>query len=162
MKKLTMITLLALLASLFLGPVQASSTTYSFNLLGGLHRNTAMDSSGSTIRLTGSGNFDPAAATVVASGSFTQVNASGSVVARGTWSATHFVSFVSFGGPHPGIMGGVLQLTVTLSPQGGPPQTDVPMSVTCAVFAPPGTEEGTTVGNFTEKTGGLTLFHLNQ
>src|SRR5712691_10637605 len=123
MKKLTMITLLALLASLFLGPViQASSTTYSFNLLG---PNTAMDSSG-TIRLTGSGNLDPTAATVVASGSFTQVNASGSVVARGTWSATHFVSCVSFGGPHPGILGGVLQLTVTLSPKGGPPQTDVP------------------------------------
>jgi hypothetical protein len=100
MKKLTLITLLALLSSLFLEPViQASSTTYSFNLL---RPNTAMDSSGSTIRVTGSGHFDPAAATVVASGSFTLFNASGSVVARGTWSATHFGSFVSFGGPHPG------------------------------------------------------------
>src|SRR6266849_1788418 len=160
MKKLTMITLVALLASLFLGPViQASSPTYSFNLTG---PNTAMDGSGNTIRVTGSGNFDPAAATVVASGSFTQFDDSGSLVGRGTWSATQLVSFVSFGGPHPGILGGVLQLTVTLSPKGGPPQTDVPMSITCAVFAPPGTEEGTTVGDFTEKTGGLTLFHLNQ
>ncbi len=159
MKKLTMLTFVALLASLFIAPpIQASSPTYSFNLLG---PNTAMDSSGNTIRVTGSGNFDPAAAMVVASGSFTQFDAIGSVVARGTWSATHFVSFVSFGGPHPGILGGVLQLTVTLSPHGGPPQTDVPMSVTCVVFAPPGTEEGTTVGNFTEKTGGITLFHLN-
>jgi len=160
MKKLTMITLVALLASLFLGPViQAISPTYSFNLTG---PNTAMDVSGNSIRVTGSGNFDPVAATVVASGSFTQFDASGFLVARGAWSATQFVSFVAFGGPHRGILGGVLQLTVTLSPQGGPPQTDVPMSVTCAVFAPPGTEEGTTVGNFTEKTGGLTLFHLNQ
>ena len=161
MKKLTRLTLVALLALLFATPAtQASSPTYSFNLTG---PNTAMDGSGNTIRVTGSGNFDPAAATVVASGgSFTQFDASGSLVARGTWSATQFVSFVSFGGPHPGILGGVLQLTVTLSPKGGPPQTDVSMSITCAVFAPPGTEEGTTVGNFTEKTGGFTLFHLNQ
>ena len=110
----------------------------------------------------GGASGSPRDASVVASGSFTQFDASGSVVARGTWSATQFVSFVSFGGPHPGIFGGVLQLTVTLSPKGGPPQTDVPMSITCIVFAPPGYEEGTTVGDFTEKTGGTTLFHLNQ
>ena len=159
MKKLTVLTIVALFASLFVVPaIQASSTTYSVTLTG---PNTAMDDSGNTIRVTGSGTFDPAVAMVIASGSFTQFNASGSVVARGSWSATHFVSFVSFGGPHPGILGGVLQLTVTLSPQGGPPQTDVPMIVTCVVFAPPGTEEGTTVGSFTEKTGGTTLFHLN-
>jgi len=52
-------------------------------------------------------------------------------------------------------------LTVTLSPNVGPPQTDVPMSIFCEVFAPPGTEEGITVGNFTEITGGITLFHLD-
>ena len=159
MKKLTLLTLVALLASLFAGlTMQARSPTDSFNLN---PPNTAMDSSGNTIRVTGSGNFDPAAATVVASGSFTEFDASGAVVARGTWRATQFVSFVSFGGPHPGIFGGVLQLSVTLSPQGGPPQTDVPVIVTCVVFAPPGYEEGTTVGDFSEKTGGTTLFHLN-
>ncbi len=160
MKKLAVLTVVALFASLFIGPaIQASSPTYSFNLD---PPNKAMDSSGNTIRVTGSGNFDPAAATVVASGSFTEFDASGAVVARGTWRATQFVSFVAFGGPHPGIFGGVLQLTVTLSPKGGPPQTDVPMSITCVVFAPPGNEEGTTVGDFTEKSGGTTLFHLNQ
>jgi hypothetical protein len=159
MKKLTMLTLVALVASLFVGSaMQASSPTYIVNLD---PPNTAMDSSGNTIRVTGAGNFDPAAATVVASGSFTQFGAGGAVVARGTWSATQFVSFVSFGGPHPGIFGGVLQLIVTLSPKGGPPQTGVPMNVTCVVNAPPGYEEGTTVGDFTEKTGGTTLFHPN-
>ena len=80
MKKLTMLTLVALLASLFVGPtMQASSPTYSFNLN---PPNTAMDSSGNTIRVTGSGNFDPAAATVVASGSFTQFDASGATQPR--------------------------------------------------------------------------------
>ncbi len=69
MKKLAVLTIVVLFASLFIGPViQASSPTYSFNLD---PPNTAMDSSGNTIRVTGSGNFDPAAATVVASGSFT-------------------------------------------------------------------------------------------
>ena len=62
MKKRTMLTLVALVASLFVGPaMQASSSTYSFNLD---PPNTAMDSSGNTIRVAGAGIFDPAAATV--------------------------------------------------------------------------------------------------
>ena len=45
----------------------------------------------------------------------------------------------------------------------GTPVTDVPMSITCLVNAPPGftEDEGTTVWDFTEKTGGTTLFHLH-
>ncbi len=80
--------------------------------------------------------------------------------ARGTWVATAFKGFTAFGGPNNGIQGGVLNITVTLFPGGGAPVTGVPMSVTCAVNAPPGTEEGTTVDGFTEKTGGLTLMHV--
>lgn len=57
----------------------------------------------------------------------------------------------------------MLDITVTLFFQGGAPMTDVPMSITCLVNAPPGftEDEGTTVGDFMEKTGGATVFHLH-
>ncbi|MBI3473012.1 MAG: hypothetical protein HY013_16775 [Candidatus Solibacter usitatus] len=54
----------------------------------------------------------------------------------------------------------MLEIVVTLFPNGGPAVTGVPMSVTCLINAPPGLEEGTTVGSFTEKTGGITVFHI--
>jgi hypothetical protein len=137
-----------------------SADPISFNLVG---PNTAEAPSGDIIRTTGSGSFDVAASTIVASGSFTHTNAAGSVVARGTWAATTFTSFVSFGGPNPGTQGGVLEFTATLFPVGGSSVTGVPVTVTCLVNKPGGftEEEGTTVGAFTEKTGGLTLFHLD-
>jgi hypothetical protein len=142
-------------------PAVALSTSYTFNLV---RPNTAMAESGpfagDTIRVTGSGAFDTGGATVTGAGSFTHVKADGSVFARGTWEATGFTSFEAFGGPNPGLQGGVLDIVITLFPKGEPPVTDVPMSVTCLINAPPGLEEGTTVGDFTEKTGGQTLFHL--
>ena len=139
----------------------ASSTAYTFNLV---RPNTAMAESGpfagDTIRVTGSGAFDTSAETVTGSGSFTHIKADGSVFARGTWEATGFTSFEAFGGPNPGLQGGVLDIVITLFPNGEPAVTDVPMTVTCLINAPPGLEEGTSVGDFTEQTGGLTLFHL--
>lgn len=141
-------------------PTAASGTAFSFNLIG---PSTAEDpSSGRTIRVTGSGDFDTAG-TVTASGSFTRFNSNGSVADKGSWQATAFVSFVAFGGPNPGTQGGQLKIKITLFPAGGSPETGVPMSVTCRVNAPATftEEEGTTVGSFTEKTGGLTLFHLD-
>jgi hypothetical protein len=121
--------------------------------------NTAVNpNTGETIRTTGAGSFN--ASGIVASGSFTHFNAVGSVVARGTWAATGFTSFVGFGGPNPGVEGGQLKFSATLFPVGGSPVTGVPVVVTCRVNAPRGftDEEGTTVGAFTEKTGGTTLF----
>ncbi len=136
----------------------ASSTGFSFSLTG---PNFAENpSTGDTIRVTGSGTFDPSAGTVTASGSFTHFLSDGSVFARGTWVATGFTSFTGFGGPNNGHQGGVLAITVTLFPDGGAPVTGVPMTITCVVNAPAGTEEGTTVDGFTEKTGGLTLMHV--
>jgi len=139
-------------------PATAQGAVYSFNLD---PPNTAADESGNVIRVTGAGVFDTGGA-VRATGSFTIFNSAGAVTGRGTWRATDFVSFDSFGGPSPGFQGGVLEITVTLFPQGGSPITDVPMSITCLVNAPPGftEDEGTTVWDFMEKTGGTTLFHL--
>jgi hypothetical protein len=122
--------------------------------------NTAVNPrTGETISTTGAGSFN--AGGIVASGSFTHFNAAGSVVARGTWAATGSTSFVRFGGPNPGVEGGQLTFSATLFPDGGSPVTGVPVIVTCRVNAPSGftDEEGTTVGAFTEHTGGTTLFH---
>lgn len=152
---------LAILAA-FAPPASASGTAYTFTLTG---PNTAEAHSGAfagdTIRLTGSGAFDTAARTVVADGSFTHIKADGSVFARGTWQATAFTSFVSFGGENNGVQGGMLVIVVTLFPAGGSPVVGLTMTVTCEIGSPPtGTEEGTTLGDFTESTGGLTLMHL--
>ena len=122
--------------------------------------NTAVDpGTGETISTTGAGSFN--AGGIVANGSFTQFNAAGSVVARGTWAATGFTNFVRFDGPNPGVEGGQLTFSATLFPDGGSPMTGVTVIVTCRVNAPSGftDEEGTTVGAFTEHTGGTTLFH---
>ena len=120
--------------------------------------NTAMiPNTGETISTTGAGSFG--AGSIVASGSFTQLNA-GSVVASGHWAATAFQRFQGFGGPNPGEQGGQLTFTATLFPDGGSPVTGVTVVVTCLIFAPPGFgEEGTSVGAYTEHTGGTTLFH---
>ncbi len=149
-----------LLSSRLAPPIAAGDPTFSFNLIG---PNTAENPLGRTIRVTGSGNFDTGAKSVVASGSFTTFFANGSRIHSGTWQATAFTSFAPFGGPNPGTQGGFLKITVTLFPDGAAPIKGLPMTVTCRVNAPTGFtgDEGTTVGDFTEKTGGHTLFHLD-
>jgi hypothetical protein len=160
----------ALLALAAAPAAVAQNVTYSFNLVGPQTTSNGTQ----TIEVTGSGSFDPNARTVVASGSFNITNNSnGAVISRGTWSATAFNGFCARGGPNPGTQGGVLVMTITLSPSGEEPITGVTMSVTCRVKAPgaPGNpcgagREGVTVTgnglNFTDVTRGATLFHLNQ
>ncbi len=163
--KLTVLGILLLLGSMVaLAPAAfAGPTPNSFNLT---PPNTATAPSGpfagDTIRVTGSGTFDTSTAAIVASGSFTQTRLTGTIVARGTWVATRFTSFVGFGGPSPGFQGGQLWFTATLFPDSGPPLTGIPMSVTClfGTVPGPGFVEGTTVGDFTNKTGGTTVFHI--
>src|SRR5262249_11418392 len=140
-------------------PVAAEATTYGFNLI---HPNTAENPLGRTIRVTGSGTFDTGAKSVAASGSFTTFLADGSRFRSGTWQATAFISFNPFGGPDPGTQGGLLKLTITLFPDGFASIPGLPMTVTCRINAPTGFtgDEGTTIADFTEKTGGNTLFHL--
>ncbi len=138
----------------------AGNTTVSFSLQG--PQTTANPSTGATLVTTGAGSFSSSARTVVASGAFAQFNKDGSLAAQGTWVATGFVSFNSFGGPNPGFQGGQLQITVTLFIRGGGQQTGTPMSITCLVFAPSGFTEGVTLGDFTTPVHGRTLFHLNQ
>ncbi|SRR5712692_5310219 len=164
--KLTVLGILVTLASVVaLAPAAfAAATPNTFNLIS---PNTATAPSGpfagDTIRVTGSGTFDTSTEAIVASGSFTHTHPNGAIVARGRWVATGFTSFLGFGGPNAGTQGGQLWFTVTLFPEGGSPHTGIPMSITCLVGLGPGHgfEEGTTVDGFTNKTGGLTLFHID-
>jgi hypothetical protein len=144
------------------------STAFTFNLVG---PNTAIGTSapfvGDPITIRGAGAFDTAAGSITASGAFTHVSVAGvvipaGVVTPGVWKATRFVSFQSFGGPNPGLQGGVLKFEATLFEFGIAVATAVPMSVTCLINAPSGFtgEEGTTLGVFDDKTGGETLFHM--
>jgi hypothetical protein len=166
MKKLsTYLSVTALAAMLSILPLASlagtSDLTYSFTLTG--PQAVGDPNTGNAIRVTGSGSFDTNAGTVIGSGSFTKFNSGGAVISRGTWKATSFVSFDSFGGFSPGFQGGVLKITVSLSPDTGTPETAATMVVTCLVNAPPSFkgDEGITIGSFTKTLGGHTLFHLN-
>lgn len=161
------IPLIVLLASFLLPaplvpPAAADSTIFGFNLI---KPNTAQAASGpfmgDTLRTTGSGSFNTVTHSIMGSGSFTHIKADGTVFARGTWEATSFVSFKSFGGPNPGLQGGVLLFLATLFPEGGIPMPGLAVTFTCKINASPGTQDGTTVGDFTIITGGETLLHVN-
>lgn len=145
-------------------PATGGDTTYGFSFFGPqVNSSPSGNFAGDTIEVSGSGSFDPDAGTVVASGSFTISTPSGSVLRKGTWKATSFVSFQAFGGPRPGSQGGQLQIAMTVFPNGGSPRPNVPMTVNCLIFAPPGFtgSEGIAFGEFTQVIRGATLFHLN-
>jgi hypothetical protein len=168
MKKLLMVLFLMVLGgtlstSSLVSPAAASGTSVGFNLVG--PQSTKADSgpfAGDTLQTTGSGSFDTSGS-IVAGGSFTHFKANGTVFARGTWQATSFVSFTSFGGKNPGSQGGELNFIATFFPNGETPVTGLSVTVVCRIDAPSGftKPEGVTVGNFTDVTRGATLFHLD-
>ena len=140
----------------------AQAAVYHFELQG---LNTAADVSGNVIAITGGGNFDTSNGTVRASGSFTIYDSTGAVTSKGTWVATDFVSFEPGGGANNGFQTGLLDIDITLRPKGGTPITGVLMSVFCEPGEVPGpaetgSEDGTTVGDFTVNAHGFTLFQL--
>ena len=167
---LTLSSILAVfaLATAMLGSAHATgAASYSFNLI---RPNSATAEStisgtpvvgGDVLRLTGSGAFGGTNVIATGGGSFTHYRPDGSVFARGTWVVTGFQSFKSYGGPNPGVQGGLLLVKVTLI---GPEATfaGLTLQVSCLINAPAGApEEGTTLpGLFQEPTGGTTLFHL--
>ncbi len=148
----------------------ATSVTYSFDLA---PANTAVSpnegtmcgptTAGDWISVKGSGTFDLAAKTIQAKGSFVHYNSSGGVVCQGTWQATGFTSFTDFGTSTQGEDGGVLSMVVThYCKTMGMIMTGIPMTVTSTVNAPPGYTQGTTVGDFTQSTGGGVVIQPGQ
>ena len=164
MKKVVSFPLAMLMVALVLAlPALGIDPTFSFNLVG--PQAASNPSNGETIRVTGSGSFDPVSQIVVASGSFTIFNGS-AAISHGSWKATAFDSFTPFGGPVDGLQGGTLSIFVTLFPDSGPPMAHQSMTVNCLIDAPANFtgSEGVAVGDFTNilPVRGHTLFHLNQ
>lgn len=147
-----------------------ATSTYSFDLA---TANTAVSPYGGTIcgtttagdwiSVKGSGTFDPAAKTIQAKGSFVHYNSSGTVMCQGTWKATGFTNFTDFGTNDQGQDGGVLSMVVThYCTTMGMTMTGIPMTVTSTVNASAGYTEGTTVGDFTQPTGGTVVIQPKQ
>ena len=148
----------------FLGSLAtARAEVYNFQLQG---PNTAADpNSGNVIAMTGSGRFDTCEGVVTANGSFTVYDAEGAVLSKGTWAASEFVSFEPYGGVNRGFQTGLLEMKITLRPKGGLPELGVPMTIICEDGEVPGPAEadsgdGITVGEFSDRIGGFTLFQL--
>ncbi len=170
MRKLVMVSFLMVLVGTLstvslVSLAAVSGTSFGFNLVG--PQSTTADSgpfAGDTLRTTGSGSFDTSTGSIVASGSFTHIKADGTVLAKGTWQATSFVSFTPFGGPNSGLQGGTLNFVATLFPNGGEPVTGLSVTVNCRINAPSSFtgHEGVMVGDFTHVTRGATLFHVNE
>jgi hypothetical protein len=125
---------------------------------------TAVAPNGSTVQLTGSGDFNAGPGkSASGGGGYVIKDASGSTVASGSWTVTGVGGFVSYGEgiPQgaPGVFGGQLKLKVSLAGAG-----DGLLTVTCLLGAPPaGADEGITLilghgWNFTHSTGGETAF----
>jgi hypothetical protein len=158
----TLVAMLSLAAVVALNASTVRAAQWGFTVY---KQNMAMDpASGDMIRVTGAGLFDDVTAAVSGHGAYSISDATDQVTERGTWMATGFAGFESQGGLNPGSQGGVLEITVTLVPNGGSPVPGVPMTVICPFDPVTGFDEAndaTLVGPFTEKIGdGDTVFRL--
>jgi hypothetical protein len=164
----------AAMAGLGVTPALASAittgTSYSFDLA---PANTAVSPDGGTmcgstmagdyIEVSGSGTFNAITGSIQAKGTFTHYNSSGSIVCQGTWKATALAGFTDFGVNSQGDEGGVISMTVThYCKTMGMTMTGIPMTGTSTVNAPAGYTEGTTVGDFTQPTGGAVVIQPEQ
>jgi hypothetical protein len=150
------------LAALLLPLASANASVYSWDTN---NPNTSVNpSNGQTITLQGACVFDTLANRVSGQGSYRIIAQDGTLVSRGQWVATQFVSFVSYPeciSPN-GIQAGLMTIYVTLHPTSGPPIPNQLMTSICpcedGVFDED--DDGTTLGAFTTITGGITVFHL--
>jgi hypothetical protein len=107
----------------------------------------AIASDGATIAVLGEGTLSIHSKSVSGGGTFTQTDASGSVVAAGTWTAEQLLSFDPYGTAPPdsfiNVYGGKALIRIHLSPAAGGPGVDAVLRITCvAGFPPPSAEEG--------------------
>lgn len=137
-------------------PIEES---FTFNLL---LPNSAEDSSGNNMTVTGAGFFGTTG-DVHGGGSFTETDSAGNIVASGHWQITGFTNFESFGGPNPGFQGGILDIESLFVGNDGTERARS-MTITCLVNRETGFPElveGVNIDGFDDSTGGFTLFHLN-
>jgi hypothetical protein len=149
-------------------PSQAG-VSWDYRLLGPL--NSAQDPvTGWTILITGSGSFDLSRPWIDGGGSYTLLNADGTVVGSGTWSAKWFDSFTPMGpGGSPG-EGGHLELEASFDGTGSDALNDLPhVVIQCSMWGPtvgspgyPWPPDFVEVGPYTTHVTGAAMFNLNQ
>ena len=166
---------LLIVASLLLAPISLAATptqagvSWDYKLLGKL--NSAQDPvTGLTIVIAGSGSFDVSQQKIGGGGSYAILDAGGSVVGSGTWTATTLDSFTSTApGGSPG-EGGHLELEASFDGTGtGALNGSQHVVIQCSMWGPqvgpPGylwPADFVEVGPYTiHKTGGV-MFNLNQ
>lgn len=165
---------LLILASLLLAPMALAApsqagVSWNYKLLGML--NSAQDpTTGRTMVISGSGSFDVSQPSINGGGTYTILNAGGSVVGSGTWKAITFDSFAPTApGGSPG-EGGHLELEAQFSGAGaGALNGSAHVVIQCSMWGPqvgppgyPWPADFVEVGPYTtHKTGGV-MFNLNQ
>jgi hypothetical protein len=130
--------------------------------------NSAQDSAGDTLAVTGDGMFSVHPKSASGGGAYTFTAADGTTFS-GTWTVTGLVDFqpygcgVLFGTPIPSFLcGGRLTLDVTATTPFG--LQSAKLTIYCEIGnPPPSTEEGITavipsVGSFTRQTGGMNVY----
>ena len=154
---------------------QSATVTYNYlagsDLLCGLSPDACPDvasaPNGDTISISGSGTLSIHPESVTGSGTFIHKDASGTVLAEGTWTAHQLLSFVSYGSESdlpPTFEGGKALMLIHLSPSTGGSGFDAVLRITCLVGSPPaGAHEGIRLNvqdviNFNKEVSGLTLF----
>ncbi len=128
----------------------AKSATVTYNYLAGSGflcslspdacPDVARADNGDTISIAGSGTLSIHPDSVTGSGTFTHKDASGTVLAEGTWTAQQLLSFVSYGtSPSfpPTFEGGKALVSIHLSPNTGGSGFDAVLRITCLIGSPP-------------------------
>ena len=141
------------------------SNTYAFFLE---EPNSAQDSAGDTLAVTGEGMFGVHPKSATGSGNYTFAAADGTTFS-GTWTVNRLIAFqpygcgVIFGMPLPReLCGGRVVLDITAMTPFGPRPAQ--LTIYCEIGSPPpSTEEGITavipsVGSFNRQTGGMNVY----
>ncbi len=159
------------------GPASAHSATVTYNYLAGAEPLCSMNPAfcpdvasapnGDTITIAVSGTLSIHPTSVTGSGTFIHKDASGTVLAEGTWTAQQLLSFVSYGSESdlpPTFEGGKALMLIHLSPSTGGSGFDGVLRITCLIGSPPaGAHEGIRLNvqdviNFNKEVSGNTLF----
>jgi hypothetical protein len=163
-----LIALLITSTSLAATPSQAG-VSWDYKLLGKL--NSSQDPvTGLTIRFTGSGSFDLSAGSIGGGGSYTILDAGGSVVGSGTWTARILESFTPLVPGHSPGEGGHLELESLFDGTGtgalnGLNHVVVQCSMWGLQVGPPGypwPADFVEIGSYTIHKTGAVMFNLNQ
>ena len=152
----------------------AQSATVTYNYLAGAGLlcpdncpDVASAPNGDTITIAGQGTLSIHPDSVTGGGTFTHRNASGTVLAEGTWTAQQLLSFVSYGTAPPfppTFEGGKALMLIHLSPSTGGAGFDGVLRITCLIGSPPASaHEGIRLNvqdviNFNKEVSGDTLF----